>query len=174
MSKRKLMCFFAPFFLSGCSYLGYSQSPITIDSVGELQLATMEETQRAIIVSRGVDGSSNKYCIEPPADAVGKLSQSLAVQFFREASFSLCQAHLMELATSRAMPSGADHEPALAHSYNKIFAELLHTTTQMLEKEIRYINYSEFVDAKARLAVLQGNRGGIVKAKSADEGFPTE
>ena len=220
MSKRKLMYLFAPFFLSGCSYLGYSKSPVATENVGEVQVATMAATQRAIIVSRGADGRSYNYCAEPPPDAYSKLtesisaaikasagendlaapgataaslansidkmySRSLAVQFFRDASFSLCQAHLIGLATNTTVPNPVEQkasnsrvslgniveadEPALAYSYNEMFAELLRTTSKILEKEIRYINYSELVDAKARLGVLQGNGVDIVNAMRADE-----
>lgn len=129
---QRLAAYFLIASLTSCSYFGYSKNPIRTNSLGDVKIASMEATTRAIIASKDVAGGDDKYCAEPPPDAVGNLAQSIsaalraeigkpgrntgaalaaanslvvsveqiysrshAVQLFRDASFSLCQAYLI-------------------------------------------------------------------------------
>lgn len=138
--KLTLTWIFICILLSGCSFNSLN-NPIKTRIVGDIAIASMEATNRAIIVSQGRPNEPYQFCAEPPPDAVADLANSIstalqaetntgskniglaltaannlvrsteeiysrshAVQLFRDASFSLCQAYLIGASRDSTSP----------------------------------------------------------------------
>lgn len=156
-SPHIILLTIAPLLVTGCASLS---NPIKVKTIGDVHIASMEATNRAIIASHDSENSTYIFCAEPPPDAVSNFAQSLsaaieaeidrpggntkaaitaasslaksvekiysrshAVQLFRDASFSLCQAYLIGASRNNSAEGNSRTHTEITHAKQSISDE---------------------------------------------------